>query len=65
MKIEGLRSTILSVPFNKPTHWPYGHWDGMTIVVVEIETDKGITGIGESACFRRPRALAWNWTVRR
>jgi L-alanine-DL-glutamate epimerase-like enolase superfamily enzyme len=52
MKITGLRSTILSVPFKKPTAWPYGHWDGMTIVVVEIETDKGITGVGESACLQ-------------
>jgi L-alanine-DL-glutamate epimerase-like enolase superfamily enzyme len=52
MKITDLRSTILSVPFRKPTFWPYGHWDGMTIVVVEIETDKGIAGIGESACLQ-------------
>jgi len=54
MKITNLKSTILSVPFKKPTLWPYGRWDGTTAVVVEIETDVGITGIGESVCVQWP-----------
>ena len=52
MKIKDLKSTILSVPFAKPTFWPYGRWDGMTVVVIEIETDEGIVGLGESICFQ-------------
>jgi L-alanine-DL-glutamate epimerase-like enolase superfamily enzyme len=50
MKITDLKTTILSVPFAKPTFWPYGRFDGMTIVVLEIETDKGYVGLGESIC---------------
>jgi glucarate dehydratase len=54
MKITDLKSTILSVPFAKPTFWPYGRWDGMTVAVIEIETDEGIVGIGESVCLQNP-----------
>ena len=54
MKIKDLKSTILSMPFKKPTSWPYGQWEGMTVVVIEIETDEGITGIGESSCMQNP-----------
>jgi L-alanine-DL-glutamate epimerase-like enolase superfamily enzyme len=54
MKITNLRSTILSVPFRKPTFWPYGRMDGMTVTVIELETDGGIVGIGENACIQIP-----------
>jgi len=52
MKITDLKTTILSVPFSKPTFWPYGRWEGMTVVVIELETDEGITGLGESVCLQ-------------
>jgi L-alanine-DL-glutamate epimerase-like enolase superfamily enzyme len=52
MKITDLKTTILSVPFSKPTFWPFGRWDGSTVVVIEIETDEGITGLGESLCLQ-------------
>lgn len=52
MKIKDLKSTIVSIPFAKPTFWPYGRWDGMTVVVIEIETDQGIIGLGESICIQ-------------
>lgn len=52
MKIKNLKSTIVSIPFAKPTFWPYGRWDGMTVVVIEIETDQGIIGLGESICIQ-------------
>lgn len=54
MKITDITSTILSVPFKKPSLWPHGRMNGMTVVVVEIETDAGISGIGESACLQTP-----------
>jgi L-alanine-DL-glutamate epimerase-like enolase superfamily enzyme len=54
LRITSVTSTILSVPFAAPTFWPYGRWDGVTVVVVEIATDAGITGIGESSCFQSP-----------
>jgi L-alanine-DL-glutamate epimerase-like enolase superfamily enzyme len=52
MKITDMKSTILSVPFAKPTRWPYGQWRGMTVVVIEIETDAGHIGLGESICIQ-------------
>ncbi len=52
MKITDLKTAILSVPFSKPTFWPYGRWEGMTVVVIELETDEGITGLGESVCLQ-------------
>ena len=52
MKITDLKTTILSMPFSKPTFWPFGRWDGSTVVVIEIETDEGITGLGESICLQ-------------
>lgn len=52
VKIKDLKSTIVSIPFAKPTFWPYGRWDGMTVVVIEIETDQGIIGLGESICIQ-------------
>jgi L-alanine-DL-glutamate epimerase-like enolase superfamily enzyme len=54
MKITNLKSTILSVPFKKPTFWPYGRMDGMSVTVIELETDDGIVGIGENACIQIP-----------
>jgi L-alanine-DL-glutamate epimerase-like enolase superfamily enzyme len=52
VKIKDLKSTILSVPFAKPTFWPYGRWEGTTVVVIEIETDQGVIGLGESICIQ-------------
>lgn len=54
MRISGLKTTIVSVPFSKATKWPYGQWDGITAVLVELETDSGICGIGESICLQEP-----------
>jgi len=54
MKICDLRTTILSAPFKKATYWPYGKWEGMTVVLVEVLTDEGIIGLGESVCLSTP-----------
>jgi len=54
MKITDIKTTILSIPFSKPTFWPYGCWEGTTVVLIEIETDQEITGLGESICPQNP-----------
>jgi len=54
LRITGLRTTLLSVPFTQPTSWPNGRWEGLTVVLVEVETDCGITGLGESVCLQDP-----------
>ena len=48
MRITGLRLTPLFLAFKQPYHWA-GRVDlGSAVVLVEVETDAGITGIGES-----------------
>jgi L-alanine-DL-glutamate epimerase-like enolase superfamily enzyme len=54
LRITGLKTTLLSVPFTQPTSWPNGRWDGLTVVLVEVETNCGITGLGESVCLQDP-----------
>ena len=48
MKITEIRTTPLLVPYKEPYHWAQGVTEGVTVVLVEVDTDEGITGIGES-----------------
>ncbi len=54
LRITGIRTTLLSVPFTQSTAWPNGRWEGLTGVLVEVETSGGITGLGERACLQDP-----------
>ena len=54
MKITGLRTTIVTVPFCKPYTWRLGRCNGITSVLAEVTTDQGLIGIGESPCFFPP-----------
>lgn len=48
MKITGLESTVICVPYREPEPWAWGigHY-GVNSIIVELSTDEGITGIGE------------------
>lgn len=48
MKITAIRTTPLYLKFKQPYHWAFGVNYGASVVLVEIETDSGIIGIGES-----------------
>jgi glucarate dehydratase len=48
MKITAIRATAVSIPFDAPYIWSVGAYTGITRVVVEVETDQGITGYGEA-----------------
>lgn len=48
MKITAIRATAASIPFDAPYLWSVGAYTGITRVVVEVETDAGITGYGEA-----------------
>ena len=48
MRITAVRATPLFLPYRQPYHWAYGVVDGAETVLVEIDTDAGVTGIGES-----------------
>lgn len=56
MKITDIRTTPLLVPYKKPYHWAQGTVDGATVILVEVETDEGITGYGE--CIGTPSVAA-------
>lgn len=47
MRITGLDTTIVSVPFREPETWIWGRRHGITNALVELSTDEGVTGIGE------------------
>jgi muconate cycloisomerase len=49
MKITGARITIVSVPRAATLKKSYGSGDSATTVVVELMTDEGLTGIGQTA----------------
>lgn len=48
MRITDVKVHVVSVPFTTPETWRYGRLWGLTSAVVEVETDEGITGIGET-----------------
>ena len=48
MKIKSIRLTPLHCAFKQPYHWSQGVTYGAPVILVEIETDSGVTGIGES-----------------
>jgi L-alanine-DL-glutamate epimerase-like enolase superfamily enzyme len=51
MKIIDFRTTIVSVPFTEPETWAFGKRLGVSNVIIEIETDTGLIGLGEGMTF--------------
>src|SRR5438094_4948040 len=48
MKITGVKATPVYVPMRHPLRWSFGVEHGLTRVVVELLTDEGLVGVGES-----------------
>ena len=48
MKITAVRTRPLLVPYTSPYHWAQGVIDGAMVILVEVDTDEGLTGYGES-----------------
>ncbi len=48
MKIVDVKATPVTVPFEAPLRWSMGVEIGTTRTIVEIITDKGEKGIGET-----------------
>ncbi|OED36963.1 hypothetical protein AB833_25365 [Chromatiales bacterium (ex Bugula neritina AB1)] len=46
MKITDIRTTLLSVPFTDPPQTGFLTLDNIDLLIVEIETENGLTGIG-------------------
>lgn len=48
MKITAVRTTPVNIPLDAPFHWSAGIYPGSSKLIVEVETDEGITGLGEA-----------------
>jgi glucarate dehydratase len=48
VRITGVRATPVYVPMHHPLRWSFGIEPGLTRVVVELLTDEGLIGLGES-----------------
>jgi glucarate dehydratase len=48
MKITGIRVTHVNVPLEAPFWWTGGLYPGASKSIIEVETDEGITGLGEA-----------------
>lgn len=48
MKIREIRLTPLLVPYSKPYYWAQGVIYGASVILVEVETEAGVIGYGES-----------------
>ncbi|MCC6174301.1 MAG: mandelate racemase/muconate lactonizing enzyme family protein [Chloroflexi bacterium] len=57
MKIERVETAMVFVPFRTPHLWGSGRRPGATRLVLQVHTDAGIVGLGETIClleFVRP-----------
>ena len=48
MRISEIVTTPLWIPYKQPYHWAQGVTLGAGVVLVEVRTDEGVTGYGES-----------------
>jgi L-alanine-DL-glutamate epimerase-like enolase superfamily enzyme len=48
MKVTDVKIHVVSVPLIPPETWRFGRLWGLTTAVVEVETDEGVTGVGET-----------------
>jgi len=48
MKISKVKTTVVTVPFTRPEIWAQGARPCITSVILEVTTDDGITGLGET-----------------
>lgn len=51
MRITALRATPVAVPYRYDEVWAFGRRTGQVSVLVEVETDEGVTGLGEAAAY--------------
>ena len=49
MRIRDIRTTPVNIPFTAPYVFSYGSIASLTKTVVEVDTDDGVTGLGEVA----------------
>jgi len=48
MRISGLRATPVNIPLEVPLWWSGGLYPGTSKLIIEVETDAGLIGLGEA-----------------
>ena len=48
MKITAIKATPVNIPLEVPFYWSVGLYPGTSKTIIEIQTDEGIIGLGES-----------------
>ncbi|MEO0977538.1 MAG: chloromuconate cycloisomerase, partial [Pseudomonadota bacterium] len=48
IRITGLKATPVNIPLERPMWWTGGHYPGTSKTIIEVETDQGLTGLGEA-----------------
>ncbi|GAB2751018.1 L-Ala-D/L-Glu epimerase [Salinifilum aidingensis] len=51
MRITGLKTTPVAVPYRTEEVWAFGKRSGHISVLLEVETDEGLIGLGEAAAY--------------
>lgn len=51
MRITNIRATPVAVPFRSEEVWAFGRRRGLVSVLLEVETDEGVVGLGEAAAY--------------
>ncbi len=57
MKITHVKTTPMFVPYSRPFHWAQGVVGGACTIFVEVHTDSGVVGFGESIGSPCPEAI--------
>jgi L-alanine-DL-glutamate epimerase-like enolase superfamily enzyme len=51
MRITDIKATPVAVPFDEDELWAFGGRRGLISILVEVETDEGLVGLGEAAAY--------------
>jgi L-alanine-DL-glutamate epimerase-like enolase superfamily enzyme len=57
MRVTGFRTTTVSVPYSEPETWAFGKKLGVSNIIIELETDTGLIGLGEAVGFPTVRVI--------
>lgn len=57
MKITEIKTTPLLVPYSQPYYWSQGVVHGACVILVEVHTETGVVGFGESIASPSPDAI--------
>jgi L-alanine-DL-glutamate epimerase-like enolase superfamily enzyme len=57
MRITALKTTVVAIPFTGEERWAWGGRRGLANVILEVETDEGLVGLGEAGGYPTPEIV--------